>query len=96
MLTRTRHLLALQDCLLGLSGYQQAGEVELAAEDLRFAARALGKLQVGSMLKTSSTSFSKNSVLESKCVESPCVSRETLNIEFYDQVKLYIDKTWSC
>ena len=44
VLTRTRHLLALQDCLSGLSGYQQAGEVELAAEDLRFAVRALGKI----------------------------------------------------
>ena len=44
VLTRTRHLLALQDCLSGLSGYQQAGEVELAAEDLRLAVRALGKI----------------------------------------------------
>ena len=44
VLTRTRHLLALQDCLSGLSGYQQAGAVELAAEDLRLAVRALGKI----------------------------------------------------
>ncbi len=44
VLTRTRHLMALQDCLSGLSGYQQAGEIELAAEDLRLAARALGKI----------------------------------------------------
>ncbi|MDG2033311.1 MAG: tRNA uridine-5-carboxymethylaminomethyl(34) synthesis GTPase MnmE, partial [Rhodospirillales bacterium] len=32
------------DCLSGLSGYQQAAEVELAAEDLRLAVRALGKI----------------------------------------------------
>ena len=44
VLTRTRHLLALQECLSGLSGYQQANEVELAAEDLRLAVRALGKI----------------------------------------------------
>ena len=44
LLTRVRHLVALQDCLSGLSGYQQAGEVELAAEDLRLAVRALGKI----------------------------------------------------
>ena len=44
VLTRARHLVALEDCLSGLSGYQQAGEVELAAEDLRLAVRALGKI----------------------------------------------------
>ena len=43
-LTRARHFLALQDCMASLSCYQGATEVELAAEDLRLAARALGKI----------------------------------------------------
>ena len=44
VLTRTRHLLALQDCAAALGRFHQAPEVELAAEDLRMAARALGKI----------------------------------------------------
>jgi len=44
VLTRTRHLLALQDCVDGLKRYHDAPEVELAAEDLRMAVRALGKI----------------------------------------------------
>ena len=47
------------------------------------------------MLKTFSISFLKNSVLESKSIEFPFVSRETLNIDFYNQFELHIDKTWS-
>ena len=44
------------------------------------------------MLKMSSISFLKNSVLESKSVKPPRVSREMLNIDFYYQTKLYVDE----
>lgn len=47
------------------------------------------------MLKMFSISFLKNSVLESRSIEFPRVSRETLNIDFYNRFKLYMDKTWS-
>ncbi|MDP6841886.1 MAG: tRNA uridine-5-carboxymethylaminomethyl(34) synthesis GTPase MnmE [Rhodospirillales bacterium] len=43
-LTRTRHRLALLECREALQRFQAAGEVELAAEDLRLAARAIGRV----------------------------------------------------
>ena len=48
-LTRQRHRIALQECVGSLERYQEAGEAELKAEDLRLAARSLGRItgQVG-------------------------------------------------
>ena len=43
-LTRLRHRLALQECREALQRFQCAGMVELAAEDLRLAARAMGRI----------------------------------------------------
>lgn len=43
-LTRTRHRLGLEDCMVGLDQVGEGGEVELRAEDLRRAIRALGKI----------------------------------------------------
>jgi len=43
-LTRLRHREALQDCQLALARALNAPEVELMAEDLRLAARALGRI----------------------------------------------------
>ncbi|HJO72638.1 MAG TPA: tRNA uridine-5-carboxymethylaminomethyl(34) synthesis GTPase MnmE [Rhodospirillales bacterium] len=42
LLTRTRHRAALEECRGALARYLEAGAAELAAEDLRLAARALG------------------------------------------------------
>ena len=58
---------------------------------LRLAVRALGKLQVGSMLKTFSTSFSKNSALAQECRVPDFASLKWRR----PQIKLYIDKTWA-
>jgi len=44
LLTRARHRAALEDCRAALARYVEAGAVELAAEDLRLAARALGRI----------------------------------------------------
>lgn len=43
-LTRARHRAALQDCVAALRRALQATELELVAEDLRLAARALGRI----------------------------------------------------
>jgi tRNA modification GTPase len=43
-LTRARHRQALQDCTAALARFVAAGAPELAAEDLRLAARALGRI----------------------------------------------------
>ena len=43
-LTRTRHRRSLEDCLAALQRYDPKGTTELAAEDLRQAARALGQV----------------------------------------------------
>jgi tRNA modification GTPase len=43
-LTRMRHRLALRECRQALQRFQAAGDVELAAEDLRLAARAIGRV----------------------------------------------------
>jgi tRNA modification GTPase len=46
-LTRTRHRSALNDCNDSLERFQVASEVELKAEDLRLAARSLGRITGG-------------------------------------------------
>jgi len=43
-LTRQRHRNALEDCLQALGRFDQAPDPELAAEDVRLAARALGRI----------------------------------------------------
>lgn len=43
-LTRARHRNSLTECLDGLSRARVAGQIELRAEDLRLAARALGRI----------------------------------------------------
>ncbi len=43
-LTRARHRTALEDCQGALNRARSAGEVELAAEDVRLAVRALGRI----------------------------------------------------
>lgn len=43
-LTRVRHRRALEECLIALTQFAGAAEVELAAEDLRQAARQLGQI----------------------------------------------------
>ena len=43
-LTRARHRQALEECRAALARYRGAGQVELAAEDLRLAVRALGRI----------------------------------------------------
>jgi len=43
-LTRQRHRAAVSECLAALGRFAAAPEVELAAEDLRLAARALGRI----------------------------------------------------
>ena len=43
-LTRQRHRAAVAECLAALERFGQAADVELAAEDLRLAARALGRI----------------------------------------------------
>lgn len=43
-LTRQRHRTALEDCRAGLLRALQTGELELMAEDMRLAARALGRI----------------------------------------------------
>ena len=43
-LTRTRHRSALGDCYTSLQRFQASSETELKAEDLRLAARALGRI----------------------------------------------------
>ncbi len=43
-LTRTRHSASLEECRAALARYLAAGAAELAAEDLRLAARALGRI----------------------------------------------------
>ena len=43
-LTRARHRRGLEDCVVALDRAAEAGPPELAAEDLRVAARALGRL----------------------------------------------------
>jgi tRNA modification GTPase len=44
LITRARHRRALEDCLAALRRYELALLPELAAEDLRLAARALGRI----------------------------------------------------
>ncbi|MGF1608625.1 MAG: tRNA uridine-5-carboxymethylaminomethyl(34) synthesis GTPase MnmE, partial [Kiloniellales bacterium] len=44
LVTRLRHRQALEDCLAALGRAQAATAVELAAEDLRLALRALGRI----------------------------------------------------
>jgi tRNA modification GTPase len=44
LLTRLRHRQALEECRAGLGRYLGAGSPELAAEDLRLATRALGRI----------------------------------------------------
>ena len=44
LLTRARHRAALEECVAALVRYEAAGLPELAAEDLRLAARALGRI----------------------------------------------------
>jgi tRNA modification GTPase len=44
VLTRARHRAAVEECLLALRRFDPAGGIELAAEDLRLAARALGRI----------------------------------------------------
>lgn len=43
-LTRSRHRVAVEDCLAALSRFDPWAEVELAAEDLRLAAAAIGRI----------------------------------------------------
>ena len=43
-LTRARHRNALEQCAQALDRFAAAGEPELAAEDLRLAVRALGRI----------------------------------------------------
>ncbi len=43
-LTRQRHRQALEDCLHALNRFEKASDPELAAEDIRLAARALGRI----------------------------------------------------
>lgn len=43
-LTRTRHRAALEECLTNLERFPTSSETELKAEDLRLAARALGRI----------------------------------------------------
>jgi tRNA modification GTPase len=43
-LTRVRHRMALEECHGALCRYSPGSDVELAAEDLRLAARALGRI----------------------------------------------------
>lgn len=43
-LTRLRHRQALEDCVAALERFQRAGAPELAAEDVRLAVRALGRI----------------------------------------------------
>ena len=43
-LTRLRHRQALEECLSSLDRFDQAPDPELAAEDVRLAARALGRI----------------------------------------------------
>ncbi|GLQ04946.1 tRNA uridine-5-carboxymethylaminomethyl(34) synthesis GTPase MnmE [Sneathiella chinensis] len=43
-LTRVRHRQALEECCASLERFEQAPEQELAAEDVRLAARALGRI----------------------------------------------------
>ena len=44
VITRARHRAALEECLAALGRFEAAGQAELAAEDLRLAARALGRI----------------------------------------------------
>ena len=44
LLTRARHRAALEDCRAALERFLQASAPELAAEDLRLATRALGRI----------------------------------------------------
>jgi tRNA modification GTPase len=44
LITRTRHRAALEDCLKALDRFRQQPETELAAEDLRMATQALGRI----------------------------------------------------
>ncbi len=44
LITRARHRAALEECLVSLRRYEGAGLPELGAEDLRLAARALGRI----------------------------------------------------
>ncbi len=44
LLTRARHRAALEECRAALARYLEAGAADLAAEDLRLAARALGRI----------------------------------------------------
>jgi tRNA modification GTPase len=44
LITRVRHRAALEDCLKALDRFRQQSETELAAEDLRIAVRALGRI----------------------------------------------------
>lgn len=43
-LTRARHRQALEECRAALDRFRDAGQVELAAEDLRLAVRSLGRI----------------------------------------------------
>ncbi|WP_037492560.1 tRNA uridine-5-carboxymethylaminomethyl(34) synthesis GTPase MnmE [Sneathiella glossodoripedis] len=43
-LTRVRHRQALEDCVQSLNRFELAGDPELAAEDVRLAVRALGRI----------------------------------------------------
>jgi tRNA modification GTPase len=43
-LTRTRHRAAVEECIAALSRFDPHGEIELAAEDLRLAAAAIGRI----------------------------------------------------
>ena len=44
VLTRARHRKAVEDCVAALRRFDRDGEIELGAEDLRLAARALGRI----------------------------------------------------
>jgi tRNA modification GTPase len=44
LITRARHRAALEECVASLRRYDAAALPELAAEDLRLAARALGRI----------------------------------------------------
>ena len=44
LITRARHRAALEECLAALRRYDAAALPELAAEDLRLATRALGRI----------------------------------------------------
>ncbi|HCU59426.1 MAG TPA: tRNA uridine-5-carboxymethylaminomethyl(34) synthesis GTPase MnmE, partial [Alphaproteobacteria bacterium] len=44
LITRERYREALNDCLENLSNFSFDKEIELSAEDIRLAARALGKI----------------------------------------------------